>query len=444
MDTRIENILNDLYKIDPQFKAHEKELTSLVSELILNKPDTHFDEAFAARLRSELLETKIRPVPTPYGSFFFSRAFYGVVGSALTVLFVVPFTFIATQRATSPEKPVVLNPFVAQVKDETAVLTPKQQISNKGINAFGTLALLPTDTVASQSTTADTHPTLKSVPPTNSLVAPSTSTAQVSYKGEQLSLKDTEGQVFKRTKGIDSGKQLADIIQVSNFGLAKISSFTNLHVSTIQLNESKADGYAVSVNFDEGAINISANSLAQPSETADTSSIISIADAFVKDHSIDMAVYGKGVVQNGYVVYPLIIDSKPVHDETGVVYGLMVSVDAKTKKVLSVSNLTSQTYDGSVYPLETNFSTLVKAATSSLATSATLGTPERVLMHHNDLYIPALSFPITYSVKNAHGMPTSVVVPLVKDFLAKQQPGADSPTTTIKGGATEPAVSKPQ
>lgn len=460
MNQQIQDILNDLYRIDPQFKAHEKELVSLVTTLISAKPDTKFDEAFASRLRAELMETKIRPMPSPYSSFFISRAFYGIVGSAITILVVVPFTFIATQKATSPEKPIVLNPFTSQIKDETAVLTPKQQISNKGINAFGTFALVPTN----QGSAVQTDSVSKITP--TALIAPSaTEIAPIavqaisySYTGEVVELKDKEGKIFMRTKGIDSDKQLRSMIQGSNFGLAKLGTFSDLKLTSIELSENKENGYTVGINFVEGSININPQWNTWPADTnrkevsslPSEATIIGIADAFVRDHGIDTMVYGKPVVQQSTsqvvgVSYPLIIEGKPVYDESGAPYGLYVAVDIRLKKVSGVNNLISQTYDSSFYTLETNFDAIVQAATSSLnahvggmdpqvrgqaSGTATLGTPTQVLMHYwyhdeakgitSELYIPALSFPITYESKNAEGLPTKIVIPLVKDFLAKQ------------------------
>jgi hypothetical protein len=478
MDTRIQNVLDDLFKIDPQFKAHEKELRTLVSELLLAKPDTHFDEHFAQKLRVDLLHTKVKPkpVPTPYASFFVSRMFYGVLGSALTVLIAVPFTFVATQRVTSPEKDVVLNPFstASQVKDVESGLTPKQQISNKGINAFGKLALVPTsENVANQDTAVakDIAPMSTMAPSSSSptITARNASSAlSATYSGQKIELKDTQGKVFKRTKGIDSGKQLASTIKGSKFGLADLSTFGDFNLSTIELSENKPFGYTVSINFNDGIIavnpqwqywNTSKTTPLEASEIPDDKTLVDIANAFVQKHTIDMNVYGKPLVRKDQgaviVVYPLILDTKEVYEEGGVPFGLYIAIDAREKKVSSVTNLTSQTYDSSLYNLETNFDTVVRVATSSLAHNAvgasstqvvSLGTPKAVLMHYwlydeaqgtqNELFIPALSFPVSYE-KNSTGMPTSVVVPLVKDFLSKQT------QTPVTGPADATSSPKP-
>ncbi|MCC2630219.1 MAG: hypothetical protein K0S38_28 [Candidatus Paceibacter sp.] len=490
MDQRISDILNDLYKIDPQFKTHEPELRKLVSELLLSKPDTHFDEHFASRLRTQLLNTRIKPMPTPspYSSFFMSRMFYSLVGSAMTILIVVPFTFVATQRVTSPEKDVVLNPFSPQVKDVTTGLSPKQQISNKGMNAFGTLALVPT--ANQESAPADSNTSAKSAVEPQSLSTPTSSVTlngpkgggnvgimpprpgtayTYTYKGEAVSLNETQGEVFMRTKGIDSSKQLTEIINNSNFGLTDLSSFSNLKLKNLTLAQDSKEGYMLSVNFSEGTISINPNwqywtiGKGMPESTTatlETGVLISIANEFVKAHGIDTSSYGAPRTQDGnFVIYPLIVGGKEVYEESGSVFGLIVTIDPQSKKVSDINNLMSQTYDSSRYTLETDFAAIVRAATTTLINNyggmdpaanstgtaqATLGTPKPVLMHYwlydenrissSELFIPALSFPISYSGK-VQGAQTTIVVPLVKDFLAKHN-GAN--------GALVESTNKPQ
>jgi hypothetical protein len=444
MDKRISSIIQDLYKIDPSFKAHEHELVSLISDLITSKPNTHFDDSFAQVLRSRLLNTTIKPMPvtSPYSSFFMSRMFYGIVGSALTILIVVPFTYVATQKATSPEKPVVLNPFSTQVKDVATGLSPKQQISSKGVNAFGKLALLPTN--SSPVSINSTQPTAKS------LVTPqvtTTKTITYTYAGDPVTLSDNQGKVFKRTKGIDSAKQLSEIVKNTSFGLTNLSNFGNLSLKNITLADDEANGYVISVNFDEGSISVSPNqpywgtTKSTESSTLGPDDVLSIVRDFVKSHAIDTSVYGSPViVENNTVVYPLVIEGKEVYEESGKPFGVIIAVDPQTKKVLTVSNLMSQTYDSSLYTLETDFNNVVAVATSSLnssllqgiagtTTKASLDTPKFVLMHYwladnggvsSELFIPALSFPISYkNIQNSTGLPTTIVVPLVKDFLTK-------------------------
>ena len=467
MDKRIEDILKDLYKIDPKFKAQQTELRKVIAELVMLKPDTQFDAGFASHLRTQLLNTRIKPMPvrSPYTSIFVSRAFYGIIGSALTILIVVPFTYIATQKATSPNKPVVLNPFSPQpvsVKDVSSGLSPKQQISNKGINAFGKLALLPTDTTAPVAQTA----TLKTSVGVSSYAASvSHASNSVGYKGNDVALKNEQGKIFKRTKGIDSGKQLTDIIKQGSFDLTNLSSFGDLSLKNLTLAEDKTDGYMLSVNFDEGAISVTPNtkywsvqSLENATSTLDGTTLIAIADDFIKAHNVDTSVYGKSVLLGtNQVVYPLIIDTKEVLESDGTPFGLILAINPKEKKVSAVSNMTSQTYDSSLYDLETNFTHVVSAATSTFSvsgvvaestsahtasTTINLGTPQAVLMHYwmydeasttpTELFIPALAFPVSYKDTHYEKGPTRFVVPVVKDFLTKfNSTGSTKPNLTL-------------
>lgn len=399
-------------------------------------PDTHFSERFSADLRARLMQTKIRPLSSPYASIFVSRVFYGALSSVLTLLIAVPFTYIATQKSALPD----------QIKNISSVLNPKQQISDKGINAFGRLAPVPTSSNIIASTSK----------PASITVAPDPDSVKgysYSYKGDSVLLNDTEEKVFKRTKGIDSDKQLSGIIQNSKFNLTNLSTFSDLTLKDIVMGEDKPFGYSIDVNFSEGSITINpealywattTNSSMASSTALSDDELLSVANEFVKDHKIDMTVYDRPLVaseKEGLVVYPLLIEGNKVHENNGRSFGFMVSVDANQKKVSRVINLTSQTYESSLYKLETNFETILEVATSTLNKSvsdtetlgdrqAVLGTPTHVLMHYwfydvksqtnNELFIPALSFSITYSIKDVpNTLPTTIVVPLVKDFLGK-------------------------
>jgi hypothetical protein len=454
MNKSIPDILKDLYEIDPHLKTQKTELEYAVSAILAGKPDTHFDSGFAAELRAKLVSTKIKPMPvaSPYSSFILSRAFYGIIGSALTILIVVPFTYVATQKATSPNKSIVLNPFSTQVKDLSSGLSPKQQVSNKGINAFGKLALIPTETFSGSSTSS-------------SVIANSTSSALFTlktasfkkqtiafeYKGDTISLTDTQGKVFKRTKGIDSGKQLAEMIKQGAFDLTNLSTFDNLNIKNINLAEDKADGYAIGINFEEGEIIVNPNksywndTKAATTTKIDAADLLSFARQFIKVHSIDTSVYGMPIAgDNNQVIYPLIIENKQVFEADGTPFGLVFIIDPHTQKVSRVLNMTSQTYDSSLYNLETDFSQVVGAATTSLSvpqhikslsntktasTTAILGTPKLVLVRTmtqdkatgatTELFVPAYSFPVTYPDTYVGHGPTSVFIPLVKDFLVK-------------------------
>ena len=62
-------ILENLYQIDSSLKKHELELIKLIQNMSDLKPDTKFDEAFAARLRAQLLNLKPELKPEAYQLF---------------------------------------------------------------------------------------------------------------------------------------------------------------------------------------------------------------------------------------------------------------------------------------------------------------------------------------------------------------------------------------
>ena len=51
----IEQILKELYEIDPSLKQYEAQVKSIISEMVKAKPDTKFDAAFAASLTQNLI-----------------------------------------------------------------------------------------------------------------------------------------------------------------------------------------------------------------------------------------------------------------------------------------------------------------------------------------------------------------------------------------------------
>ena len=43
----INNILKELYSLDPELKKHEQDLVIIINKLLKSRPDTKFDEKFA-------------------------------------------------------------------------------------------------------------------------------------------------------------------------------------------------------------------------------------------------------------------------------------------------------------------------------------------------------------------------------------------------------------
>jgi hypothetical protein len=55
MNEQINQILQELYKYDPEFMKHEKELKEILGQMLQSAPNTKFDPLFAESLRKKIL-----------------------------------------------------------------------------------------------------------------------------------------------------------------------------------------------------------------------------------------------------------------------------------------------------------------------------------------------------------------------------------------------------
>ncbi len=88
----INEILEDLYRIDPSLRNEEAELKKLIDELIKSRPDAEPDADFKARLKAELL-SKMEKKDHKKVSFFIMhrKAFVGAAGLAAALVLVLTF-----------------------------------------------------------------------------------------------------------------------------------------------------------------------------------------------------------------------------------------------------------------------------------------------------------------------------------------------------------------
>lgn len=442
MDRIITEILEDLHRIDPAFDVNDTKLRTMVTDFVSFKPDTHFDTDFFAKLRSELVGQPA-PVVSPLSpyvsrfSLFNTRMFTGIAGALVAIFLVAPLTYVVTKETLNQDTDIAL-------KNISTGLSLKQQINTKNNNAFGKLAYInpqPTQNASSANDTETTRSTKDtSIQSTMGITAtaPTSKSTPIVYSGAELKLTETEGKVYKRVKGIDAGKELANFLKNANFDVVNVGAFSKLSLETIQLSEDMSFGQTLSINFNEGTISITpyASQWVSLSEKKKQSApeqltpeaLIEIANLYVSDHGIDVQGYGKPVVSSATVVtYPLLIDGLEIYEEGGSVYGLQIVVDLNEKRVASVNNLTSQIYESSLYALETNATKILKAATGSTTTSEQsekkieLQTPRRILLRYviadssTELYVPALLF-VAQGKTDSNN---TIVIPLVKDALDK-------------------------
>jgi len=297
------------------------------------------------------------------------------------------------------------------------------------------------------------------------------------YKGEPLDLSATEGDVYSRTAGQNSSGQIATQLRKFDFGLMNFGTFSDASVRTFELAENKPFGYIIDVSFTDGTININADYTQWPtlngksgdmqplpvSAMPKDDQLISIAKQFLDAHGVNLSNYAEPVVQQYAeakaadsatqyapdqitIVYPLKISGEQVYENGAYPYGLQVGVSVRDKKVMSVYGLTSQTYTSSSYKLETDsdkiLSILKKGGPNSWIppqesgvetknVDIEVGTPTKVLMHtynykdnqSQELFVPALMFPVTKAPAEDEYYPKNIIIPLVPELLNQAQTG---------------------
>lgn len=459
---QLDNLLAELYEIDPSLKKYGDSLRPLVLEMINSKPDTKFDEAFAARLKKELMN-KI-PTDNYQKTFNFislknKRWYFATAGLALC-------GFAALLALLVPNQKDFINP----------VYNLTGTVSSLGDNAFGSLSTTDNavrnfgfgarnnmvNAVATRESTNIAPAKMVLDAASQKIAAPSFD-FQYSYVGDDFDLNESSALVYRRVKGRgELAKSLMKAIQKGNFAMMDLNSFQNLKLTNLSFLEDRDSGLMINFDFvndnfyfsENGekwqAIN---NDICPPdqaclesnnSEIPDDSWLIEKANDFFQSHKINLQNYGTPFVikQEGgpsfdysYVVYPLLIgeNREEVYDQGGNNVGLRVALNLSQRAISNVDGLALYQYQSSRYELVTDQEAIIKVAerggwnqinfASNEDRKVSLGTPKKVLVQlsrfsnnqNEELLIPALIFPST-DEQTFYGR-TSVIVPLVKEIF---------------------------
>jgi hypothetical protein len=295
------------------------------------------------------------------------------------------------------------------------------------------------------------------------------------YKGEALTLSDEMLDVYKKTSGSFSAKQLASAVNGMNFGIMNLSSFDGMQVGDLSLYQDKPYGYQLYISPRNGMISIDqnwdtwrdaypacmdgncTNTQLNASDIPSDDELIRITDAFLTDHGIDRSAYGKGKVNRNWemyaygkeesayvpdavtVNYPLLVDGQTVYQNGEMNVGMNVTVNIRVKKVSNLYGLEAVSLKASSYEAITDTEEILSSAKEGGLSSsirymdeatlaqakkieAELGTPTRGLMQiyqykdnqSIELYVPALFFPVTKKPDEQYWALDTVIVPLVK------------------------------
>lgn len=483
-EEKIQKIVKDIISLDTNFQGREKEIKNIVLKLLESQPEVRIDDNFIYNLRLKLLE-KAEKMETANlgfaGLWLYLKNLKRVVlaGSALTLLAVFGIS-------------VYLAGNLGKVTLETS---GDQAISRVRENAFGSLATIlesSSDTESRQSSLSLSQPsplalsggggaeTATDVAEGKGIaIMPEFVNYKYVYRGGEFQAPDSKMSVYKRTAGDAAQTIFSDILSKFNFDSLDLVKFGQAKVDNISLSEDRDFGYAINIDLKNGSLSIYKNWEKWPNQgwsdcegkgevctMAVRTSIISITDAFLKNYGIDASSFGKGKVQDYgrrlysavaekpsssdtaveimpyfseeiQVVYPLLIEGKPVHDQSGNEQGLTLSVDIRHKKVASLYNLTSRNFDSSLYEAETDVSKIISIAEkggwyggyyygypeAEKTVEISLGKPFLGLVSTwkydegsgYEIFIPAFFFPVSQPKDVSYFYQKNIVVPLVKE-----------------------------
>lgn len=306
------------------------------------------------------------------------------------------------------------------------------------------------------------------------------------YKGEPLNLTESKLPVIRRIKGITNQNSNSLLSPISSlFNISKITNAKAQNISVMEdrdygyaINVDFLEGgVSFSQNWqrwphpendcrDEACYK---RYRVTEADIPGDAELIAIADRFLSDYGIARAGFGDAEVRSDWriyyeqstdkanyyfpesitVIYPQLINGEKVYDESGYPTGLTINVNVRYNRVDGVWGLTTQSFESSNYSMETNATKIIELATkggynynypmpypadSGVQANQVvldLGTPEQILMKSyrwngstsDELYVPALRFPIINMPKDQPFYATSITIPLASElFDARYNP----------------------
>ncbi len=385
MKKNLKQFLEELYQLDPSLQAKEEQLLKILDEMLTNRPNAHFDEAFKAELHRKIraeISLEKGHIRTTHWKNTLIGFFAGAGGVAFAAFAVFQFVNPPAVINTSTVSPQAISTtalaevdfgFKAEQKPNQAfgaIRFSDQPTSKdaKGLEAGKSsgggmryTAVAPTAAPAATSrpsgapeatsVTPATEPATLKMSSTDSRIAMppyEMKTYKYIYSGSGLVIKDSEMSVYQKQKNTLTSAEAQSLL--SNFKVSSIdlSKFSDLLVNSIDLAENKQFGHTINMNFGEGTMFISKNWTKWPqincqddacykanqTKLADVPSddaSLAIAAKFLKDYKLDVSAYGKPFVNNDWKKqYEAATDKSTAYvpDAVTVMYPLVI--DGKT------------------------------------------------------------------------------------------------------------------
>ncbi len=475
---KLNEILKEIYLIDPSLKKEEEKLRALIENMISTQPEAKINDEFVANLKERIfteidnMESKKEPK-----ILFWQKLTYVSVGAAVVILLSL-LVF-----------PNIINREFVSERDESIALLDERAFGDLNVELSESDTGDSIESMAGQRTDdavmglgADSDSMPSQVEDISIMPYPIEQKNYIyTYKGnllEEINLSEISDLVYKREIENSSARQAASRLSATPNLPINLNNFSHKEVRHININEEKDFGYSISLNLANNTLSIYSNWQKWPqpyrdcydrdcieslnlgaSDMLSEDQLISIANNFVNDYEIDLNDYGAAQVseetirritnpennpehnypQEASVVYPLIINNKEVVDSYGKKEGIQVAVNIREGKVSSVYNINYSNLLSSSYSLIDNL--------ENINTLLSRGGLSPDIYRHNDLeeveivlddpkislvrtwmpstdasrgsteiFIPSLVFPII-ETPNQYFHRQQVVIPLTKEVF---------------------------
>lgn len=493
----LENILDELYHFYPELKQKEQELIVLIKEMKSSRPEIEFDETFARNLRQRLLKVPVKETKK-FNFNIMNKKIFIAAGSlvVISLLFIVAINIFGPNKTDDTlwsitplfnnkeeESQIAYLPSGSfgslsdlrmtsgDASQEEMITTGVSKDDLTAVSAEGKVDYSPVATAVGMGAGMNIDARM---------ILPIYAGFDYKYSGDEFNLEQTSALVYRRLKNENSlGRDLARTLNSFNFPGINLDTFSNLKVNSISFGEDKEQGLLINFELKEGSLYIYENwekwRIAEREacgsnqacwdrfririeDVPTDSELITVANNFLSEHKIDLANYGEPQVDNQWrtyyeyaedkanyyipeqatVIYPILIEDKPVRDQSGNYSGLRIGINLFFNKVSSLNGLIPYNYEASAYDLETdsariialaekggwnrNFYNISKEENKNIVE---LGTPEFSyvqMWRYKDntsveLFVPALIFPVTKRPETGYYGNNYVVLPLVKELI---------------------------
>lgn len=341
MSANTNDILNELYALDPDLQQKESEIIQIIDMMIKDRPVVEINEHFRAELRQKILQE----ISSTHSSTLWSRWWPMMSAMSVCMLFGIWLSFGVLP--TPPHTPL-------SFQQEVETLSPE---------SFGPIHLPDERNLRPQSGgggggglggTADTVSSKMMAP--DAMIYPPIDMPfyTYSYKGD-IKMPDENLSVYKKTSMPFDSDDTASIVKNLSLKEIDVTAFDRLGVSNITLAEDTEYGYMMNLDFINGTISMYQNYLKWPQPACDPSGcvqppkltekdipedaeIIQASRDFIEKYQIDITHYGapsvdktwriwyarsaemgqEQIVPDMYTVtYPFTLEGKALYQEGG-------------------------------------------------------------------------------------------------------------------------------